>query len=184
MDIHYSWRWSHIYYKWIWYLLHVITWCRHCHWNSSSSRLVIYKLCQPDNFFVGCRHLRCLYIISNTLAPINVPNYASSVGNTIFFLWHMCVMFYLVACYSIACYCMYFCSNSYSVHCSTKALISYYASWCLFGATSLHSIDTSLLCCLLASYYYSPLYKSLLKNLYNSMYIDRRPDYFFFFKSH
>ena len=76
----------------------------------------------------------CIYY-GQRFAPINIPNYAGSVGNTIFFLWHTChvmschvmswyyVMLYNIACYRIWWYvsvlhaivCMYLGSNSHSV---------------------------------------------------------------------
>ena len=97
--------------------------------------------------------IQCLYILRKPLAPINVPNHASSVLQ-LFSSYDTHVLCHVLYC-SMLLYCMllyvilYLCSNSYSVHCSTKALISYYASWCLFGATSLHSTAANLLCCLL-----------------------------------
>ena len=61
---------------------------------------------------------------------------------TIFFLWHTCVVschvlycsmpLYSFVCYSIVLYaivCMYLGSNSYSVHCSTKALRQLMPIW-------------------------------------------------------
>ena len=130
----------------------------------------------------------CIYFAPR-FAPITVPNYASSVLITILFLWHMCVMschvmsWYYVMLYNIACYriwwhvrvlyaivCMYLGSNSYSVHCSTKALINCCDSWCPFGAPSSSSIAASLLCCPFSFYYYYHLYKSFLKNVYKYIY--------------
>ena len=118
--------------------------------------------------------IQCLYILRKPLAPINVPNHASSVLQ-LFSSYDTHVLCHVLYC-SMLLYCMllyvilYFCSNSYSVHCSTKALISYYASWCLFGATSLHSTAVNLLCCPFSFYYYYHLYKSFLKNVYKSIY--------------
>jgi len=57
----------------------------------------------------------CIYS-GTRFAPIHVPNYASSVCMTIFFLWHMCVMFYIVACCNmllcIVCYCVNVCIST------------------------------------------------------------------------
>ena len=54
--------------------------------TNSSSDVAISNVCK----YSGIR-----------FAPINVHNYASSVCTTIFFLWHMCVMLYGVACHCI-----------------------------------------------------------------------------------
>ena len=51
-------------------------------------------LMSPSSFVV------CIYY-GTRYALIHVPNYASSVCMTIFFLWHMCVMLYSVTCHCI-----------------------------------------------------------------------------------
>ena len=132
--------------------------------------------------------IQCLYIFRKPLAPINVPNHASSVLQLFssYDTHVLCVMFYIVACYCIACYWMtvilYSCSNSYSVHCSTKALISYYASSCLFGATSLHSTAANLLCCLL--HIIIIFYINCLFKMYIIIYIPTAARAFSSLKSH
>ena len=91
------WRWSYIlqvndisgrYHddvninQWNFYLLHT----SHITKTVSSSDVAIIDVC----IYSGIR-----------FAPIHVPNYASSVCITIFFLWHMCVMFYMVICHVV-----------------------------------------------------------------------------------
>jgi len=85
---------------------------------------LILESCQPRQFLRQMSPSTNVCIYSGTrFAPIHVPNSASSVCITIFFLWHMCVMFYIVTCHVLHCnmYCMllydipYSCSNSYSV---------------------------------------------------------------------
>jgi len=43
-----------------------------------------------DSFLLRSRYLRCLYILRNPLAPINIPNYAGSVCTTILLMTHVC----------------------------------------------------------------------------------------------
>ena len=101
---YYSWRWSYIYqveitsttcYDIMWYiitgtLLLDFLYASQVNWTVSSSDVAI---------------IRCLYILRKPLAPIYVPNYASSVGTTIFFLWHTCGMCHVLYC-SMLLYCM------------------------------------------------------------------------------
>ena len=57
--------------------------------------------------------IQCLYILRKPLAPINVPNHASSVLQLFssYDTHVLCVMFYIVACYCIVCYCMLYCTS-------------------------------------------------------------------------
>jgi len=102
-----TWRWSYILRQvddftgryhddvninyWNFYLLHT----SHVTKTVSSSDVAIIDVC----IYSGQR-----------FAPINIPNYAGSVGKTIFFLWHTCamschVLYYNMPLYNLACYC-------------------------------------------------------------------------------
>ena len=72
--------------------------------------------------------------------------------------WHVSVLYAVI--------CMYLGSNSYSVHCSTKALISYCVSWCPFGAPSSSSTVISLLPAFYLLLLLNLLYILFLKNVY------------------
>jgi len=82
--------------------------------TNSLSDVAISNVCK----YSGIRLLQSTYLILLVL-----------LVQLLFFLWHMCVMLYNVACHVVYCsmllYIRYLCSNSYSVHCSTKALISW-----------------------------------------------------------
>ena len=97
-----SWRCSIYNCKWIWYLLDIIMTMSILFNATLHSRLVTYTshvnktISSSDVAIINV----CIYS-GTRFAPIYVPNSASSVCITIFFLWHMCVMFYSVTCHCI-----------------------------------------------------------------------------------
>ena len=153
MDVYYLEMKLYIYWKWL-YLLNVlmtmmlsITGTLTCCIQVMAIKIVLLRM-SPSPMCVYNQHnasLQSTYLIMLVLLV------------TIFFLWHTCMPchvlyydmpLYNLACYCIVCCCMYLGCNSYSVHCLTKALIS----WCPFGEPSSNSTAVRLLCCL-PSYY-------------------------------
>jgi len=115
------WRWSIYYYKWMLYLLDVIT-TMSILLNGTLILDLLHTSHVSKTIFSSDVAIIYICIYSGTrYAPINIPNYASSVCTTTFLLMtHVChvlycnMPLYILTCYCVlyAIVCMYVCIST------------------------------------------------------------------------